>query len=450
MGHMSPLAPALRAFQDKLWAVYLADTSASILVTSSADGQKWSPYVAIPGQTTITSPALEVFNDRLWVAFLAQNGSNDILLCSSADGKQWSAATTVPNQSSKSYPTLAVYNGKLWLAFVGNKTADLFAYSTVDGKTWVAAPELHQTSCASPSLAVHGTNLWIAFTGDTTHDLLVCSCDGTKWTGNTAVPNQTSSAGPSLAEYDGKLHAGFVAATVGDQLFVCSSPDGKDWGPASVVGNYPTQRVIPWGTPSSTIQFGGGNAMGMDPCQAQFYATLVLNSDGTGSFSGTYTNNGSYPVVTGPAQTYSIAFAIAAGGEAFTFEHSGTAQNANHDSWNVPIKSAQVAAYWPEIVGGAVKCHCVNNTGGLLNAIEGALSSLLGDALQAIEDVGGSSRSSARRWRRAPARGPPQAERTSADRTVLRVREGSAAEPRALAAPSPRRNDVLRPHRPRA
>jgi hypothetical protein len=56
------------------------------------------------------APALAAWQARLWLAFVANNSTNQLLVCSSADGQTWSANTGVANQATKAAPALAYLN----------------------------------------------------------------------------------------------------------------------------------------------------------------------------------------------------------------------------------------------------------------------------------------------------------------------------------------------------
>jgi len=389
----SPPSLCQTTFNNKLWMAFRGATTNEVLVCSF-DGTNWSTDRSI-GQTTQAAPAIAVHDGKLWVAFIANNATLDILLCSSTDGKNWSPNVPVPGQSSALAPALAAYNDELWVAFIANNGSNnILAYSSskADGNTtdWNAHPA-GQSSSASPSLVTGSNGLWLGFEGNTTSDVRVCSWNGHQWSPNTAVPNQTTSTGPGITVFQSQLRMAFLSADVSNRLFTIGSvgSDASDWGPATQIGNYPGQITLNAGTPSNTISFGGGNALGLDPNQAQFYATLVLKSDGSCTYSGTYTNNGSLPVADGPPQTYSVAIVVLAGGTPFAFEHGGTAQNANHDSWNVSTTSRQVAAYWPWIATGTSSAHGTNQTspGGILSGVWGALEDLVSDVVTIAKDV---------------------------------------------------------------
>jgi len=382
VGWTSRNSPSIIGFQGKLWITFRGENNNSVYICSSSDGITWSGNAPV-GQTSIAAPALAVFQNKLWIAFIADNGSNDILICSSADGKKWSTATQIPNQRSKASPSLAVSNGKLWVAFIGNTSNGTYTYYTDDGIKWLPIT-LNQLSFAPPSLVDFGGTLWVAFTGNNTNDLWVCSLDRNtkKWSNNHSIPGQTSQAAPSLTQFKGKLIIGFVSQNASDTLFVCSSVDGQNWSQASRIDSYPTTKTFSPTAYPATVPYGSGVN------QAQFCTQLIMKSDGSYTFMGIYTNNGTMPVLTAPAQNYSVAIVLLANNQPFSFEHSATCQNANNDSWSISGKSAYIAANWPAIANARCTFKSENSTTGIISAVGDALSELLSIAETAAEVFG--------------------------------------------------------------
>ncbi len=382
VGWTSRNSPALIEFQSKLWIAFKGENNNSVYICSSPDGVTWSGNSPV-GQTSIAAPALAVFQNKLWMAFIADNGSNDILICSSSDGKKWSAAAQIPNQRSKASPSLAVSNGKLWVAFIGNTSNSTYTYYTDDGTKW-SPVTLNQLSFAAPSMANFGGTLWLAFTGNNTNDLWVCSLDKNtnKWSNNHSIPGQTSQAAPSLTQFNGKLIVGFVSQNVSDTLFVCSSADGQNWSQAFRIDSYPTTKIFSPTAYPATVSYGSGVNL------AQFCTQVILKSDGSYTFMGIFTNNGTMPVFTAPAQNYSVAVVLLANNQPYSFEHTGTCQNASNDSWNINGVSPYIAANWPAIVNALSTYKSENSTTGFISAVEDALSELLSIAETAAEVFG--------------------------------------------------------------
>jgi hypothetical protein len=111
INQFSKLAPALTVWQNKLWLAFVANNDTNdLLVCNSANGRDWSPATQVTNpanQTTKLAPALAAWDNKLWLAFVANNETNDLLVCSSADGKTWSNTTQVTNPAAKAAPALA-------------------------------------------------------------------------------------------------------------------------------------------------------------------------------------------------------------------------------------------------------------------------------------------------------------------------------------------------------
>ena len=89
----------------------------------------------------------------------------------------------------------------------------------------------------APSLTVFNNKLWVAFIADNAgNDVLVCSSpDGQNWSGNTQI-GQTSKLAPSLTVFNNKLWVAFIANNAGNDVLVCSSPDGQNWSGNTQIG----------------------------------------------------------------------------------------------------------------------------------------------------------------------------------------------------------------------
>ena len=176
IGQTSKFGPSLAVFNGKLFVAFIADNSGNaILVCSTTDGQNWSANSEI-GQTSKAEPCLTAFNpwnetvSRLFVAFIANESSNTVLVCSSADGQTWSGNTNI-GQTSKFGPSLAVFNGKLYIAFIANDSSNaVLVCSSYEGVSWTNYIGINQSSGFAPSLAVSSVeqSLTATFTGTLT------------------------------------------------------------------------------------------------------------------------------------------------------------------------------------------------------------------------------------------------------------------------------------------
>jgi hypothetical protein len=85
----STFAPSITAFGGKLWVAFIASNSSNtVLVCSSPDGQTWSANTPLHESIQLV-PSLAMFGNKLWVAFIANNSTNTVLVCSSSDGQNW-------------------------------------------------------------------------------------------------------------------------------------------------------------------------------------------------------------------------------------------------------------------------------------------------------------------------------------------------------------------------
>ena len=93
------------------YLTFIANNDAnSLLACYSGNGQTWNPSTQVQDQSSKMAPALAAWQDKLWLAFVANNSTNQLLVCNSADGQTWSPSTGVANQATKAAPALAYLN----------------------------------------------------------------------------------------------------------------------------------------------------------------------------------------------------------------------------------------------------------------------------------------------------------------------------------------------------
>jgi flagellar biosynthesis regulator FlaF len=212
------------------------DNKNRLLISTSADGARWSGNALVGGEQSSAGPAIASFNNRLWTAFIS-NDNKDILVRSSSDGSNWTSSIKV-GQSSKDMPSLCAFNGRLWLAFISNDRKDeILVCSSSDGMSWSNSSKVDQSSSHAPSLCVFNNKLWLAFTSDQVEaplnkaNILICSSsDGTNWSGNSRTGPYYSNEAPSLCAFNGKLWIAYLYINE-ERIFVGSSSDGTTWGP---------------------------------------------------------------------------------------------------------------------------------------------------------------------------------------------------------------------------
>jgi hypothetical protein len=201
----SPSSPALAVHNGKLYSLHRSQ--AGQLYWASFDGARWSGYALVPGnQRTFTAPALASYNGRLYCMV---RGSNLFfptydLYWASFDGATWSGFTQLPGKSP-SAPALAAFNNKLFAVHRG--IDDALYWTVLNGTTWGEYQQLPSgKTSAAPALAVHGADLYCAVRGaGETEGLFWTIPSGSTWKTFTRI-DASSTAAPALASYNGKLY----------------------------------------------------------------------------------------------------------------------------------------------------------------------------------------------------------------------------------------------------
>jgi hypothetical protein len=421
----SPDSPALAYFNGLLYLGWKGDGNNGLNVMYSADNGKTFRDKYTSPETSTQAPALCVHDGNLYIAWTSTGKLPTINVALVAvEGNKitgFNNKVTLGDTSPFS-PALASFNGRLYLGWRsdGNNGLNVM-YSADNGKTFGNQYNSPETSTQAPALCVHNDNLYIAWKSDGNDYLNVATVavDGNKITGftNKVTLSDTSKFSPTIASVStNRLYLGWTGVG-NDQLNVMYSADnGKTFGDKYTSPETSTQAPALFHADDGNLYIawtGVGNdqlnvaivpiyigntqrtisvpetGYGSDINNCNFTAKLVLNYDGTCTFSGTYNNTGNMPIFTAYAQNYSVAIVINAGGIPYAFEHSGTAQNASSDSWNITTKSPAVEDNWEAVVVGQASCKSTNNAppGGILNAIGSTLSQLFSDAEAVVGTV---------------------------------------------------------------
>jgi hypothetical protein len=153
----------------------------------------------------------------------------------------------------------------LWTAFVAaNGSNQILVDSTPDGKSWTGSRFINQWSPSTPAMAFFNGSLYIAFitddvavsgnTSTPSNRIFVCSTpDGVSWT-PASFFNQYSKCSPALAVWGDNLYIAFIANDPSNRILYCSTPDGANWTAASDTGQTSPQAP-------SLIQFGNNLQM---------------------------------------------------------------------------------------------------------------------------------------------------------------------------------------------
>ncbi len=233
--------PATAVFNGRLYTAFRSnDTSNTLFVTSSSDGNHFGTATGYPSVVMGSAPAMTVFGGKLYVAFQANDSSHDLVLTSSSDGVNFAPATPFPAIALGGAPALAVFNNQLVAGFqAGDASNRLVLATSADGSKFSTATSSNILMGSSPSLASFNNQLYVAFqANDPRHDLFVSSSsDGVNFPTATDYPNVKIGSAPSLAVVNGALDVAFQADDPGNALFVTSSTTGSNF-PAATESPY--------------------------------------------------------------------------------------------------------------------------------------------------------------------------------------------------------------------
>jgi hypothetical protein len=227
-------APAMAAFNNRLFIVFQDTLGPGLFFTSSPDGVNFAAIGRIvagsPSSIGGDGPAIAAFNNRLFVAF-NEGRSNSLLLASSADGVNFTTPEPFdPPIPIGSSPAMTVFKNRLFIAFQSNDPSHiLFVTSSADGVNFTnparGFPGIQLGS--APAMTALGGRLYILFqANDPGHALSVTSStDGVNFTTPTANPGILIGSAPASGEFDQRLWAAFQANDASDSLFLAvSSP----------------------------------------------------------------------------------------------------------------------------------------------------------------------------------------------------------------------------------
>jgi hypothetical protein len=382
--------PALVNFKDKVWMAWKGEGGDPRIFLSSLTGSTWSPGTPVSGVGTSSSPALTATSTEL---FLACKGEHDdaVFWAKSSDGKAWSAPARVPGAASSDTPALAAFEEAVYLAYKGASDSKIWLSEYASAKGWGAAaalPSDFETS-AGPALGVGDTgNLHLVWKGASNDFVWESTRDSgsTRWSAQAkivaaetsarpALASQTSSATDILFAWKGATTTDLLVAPLDGLHRLFSSPPGAR--------PLPTGPLI-WQVP--VTGFGSG------PNRANFSLTLVLSADGKAIFSGEYTDSGTIPIFTAPAQNYSaVAVVLGSNKVAFTFSHSKNQVPTGGAvaSWNITQTNAEIAIDWAHLEPVTFQASCTNNMdlGEFLDEIVADVKEIVGLVETAIQVI---------------------------------------------------------------
>lgn len=235
-------APALCAFNSKLYAAWKGETSDDRLFYSHFDGSTWAAQTTIAGNSSV-GPSLAVLGTSLYAAWKGEH-SDERLFFASLAGAAWSAQAQIPGVFSGIGPSLATFNGKLYAAWKGMDNDQGIWYASFDGAHWSSQARIAGVGTSvGPALAAFGGKLYAAWKGlGSDQGIWYAAFDGTQWSAQTNISGVGSSIGPSLAVFNGKLYGAWRGMNNDEGIWYAAF-DGTHWsaqaqipGVASSVG----------------------------------------------------------------------------------------------------------------------------------------------------------------------------------------------------------------------
>ncbi|MFC9439015.1 hypothetical protein [Nocardia sp. NPDC057030] len=254
-GATSPTAPALAVFQHNLYMAWRAeDSTDSIWLSCTSDGETWSTPWNLPYVGTSEQPALAASGDdgveTLHLAWKGQGRDQSIYWSTSTDGQKWEDQQILGGAETSRAPSLIVFRGVLHAFWRGGEhliTSNQNLYSAVHGATgWSAPMSLPgMASVESPALAVLDDTLYLAHRGtkvpldDDTWIRLWSTANGVSWISRVNPSQAYSDLAPALAAQDRHLHLAWKSAS-GPEIWYSAFDGDQTWQPPARTAAFET------------------------------------------------------------------------------------------------------------------------------------------------------------------------------------------------------------------
>ncbi|MER7468876.1 hypothetical protein [Streptomyces sp. NPDC097981] len=124
-------APALAEYNGTLHCM-VRDVDSPALSWTTFNGSTWKRFTAMRGKSP-SAPALAAFNGKL---FAVHRGSDDALYWTTFNGTAWSDYQKFPSGKTTAAPTLAVHNGNLYCMVRSAGDSTTLWWSIASGSTW--------------------------------------------------------------------------------------------------------------------------------------------------------------------------------------------------------------------------------------------------------------------------------------------------------------------------
>lgn len=232
--------PALALLNGTLYCAVRGNNDAFFTSRYVQEEDRWERFVGVPGDHSSSyAPALAAWNGRLYLAYTTKDSTAHLI--STSDGVTWSAPTTpIPAHHSQCGLALAVRSNVLHLVSVFESQL-VMVYSD-DGVRWQGGTWVHgyERVDQAPAFAGHQGNLYLAYREKTNSQVGLMVHDGSKWHGRYMQEGATPNS-PALYSDGPTLHCAVRGA---DSLIWVSSMTGNSHS----LGKF---EKVPW--PETTI-----------------------------------------------------------------------------------------------------------------------------------------------------------------------------------------------------
>jgi hypothetical protein len=219
-------------FNNKMWVIGGATSSATRKVYSSSDGITWteSGTDALPVATCMHTSL--VFNNKMWVIGGYTGGNAIRKVYSSSDGITWTESGTDALPVATYYHTSLVFNNKMWVigGLLTGGIATRKVYSSSDGTTWTeSGTDALPVATYHSASVIFNNKMWVIGGYTTTAVRKVySSSDGITWTesGTDALPVATYNSASVVFNNKMWVIGGYTTAPTRK---VYSSSDGITW-----------------------------------------------------------------------------------------------------------------------------------------------------------------------------------------------------------------------------
>ncbi|GAA4062565.1 M43 family zinc metalloprotease [Actinomadura miaoliensis] len=218
-----------------------------LYVSSTGDGQQWTPQILLPFVGTSSGASVTEHGDLLHMAWKGLDGDPGIYHSSSADGANWRPQNLVPAVGTSHKPSITASNGVLHMVWKGIGTDSGIYHSTsADGLGWQPQNLIGGVGTSNgPFVTVFNGVLHMVWKGMGADSGIYhsSSIDGVNWQPQNHVEGVGTSHGASLAVFDGLLHMVWKGMDADSGIYHSTSPDGTKWEPQNHISGVGTSHT---------------------------------------------------------------------------------------------------------------------------------------------------------------------------------------------------------------